>query len=37
MLTGEAVAAGWHVEAQFVAPGVAPVDGVGAVHHLRWA
>ena len=34
MLTGEAVAAGWHVEAQFVAPGVAPVDGVDAVHLL---
>jgi TrmH family RNA methyltransferase len=32
---GEAVAAGWPVEAQFVAPGVMPVAGAGgAVHEL---
>jgi len=30
----EAVAAGWDVEAQFVAPGVAPVDGAGPVRQL---
>ena len=28
MLVAEAVAAGWPIEAQFVAPGVSPVDGV---------
>ncbi len=34
MLAREAIAAGWLVEAQFVAPGVAPVDGVDVVHGL---
>ena len=34
MLAREAIAAGWPVEAQFVAPGVAPVDGVDVVHGL---
>jgi TrmH family RNA methyltransferase len=30
----EAVAAGWSVEAQYVAPGVTPVAGAGPVHAL---
>jgi TrmH family RNA methyltransferase len=30
----EALAAGWEVEAQYVAPGVAAVDGAGPVHPL---
>ena len=34
MLVAEAVAAGWEVEAQFVAPGVAPVAGAGPVRSL---
>ena len=34
MLAREAIVAGWLVEAQFVAPGVAPVDGVDVVHGL---
>ncbi len=34
MLVAEAVAAGWDVEAQYVAPGVAPVDGGGPVRDL---
>jgi TrmH family RNA methyltransferase len=34
MLVAEAVAAGWDVEAQFVAPGVAPVGGAGPVFEL---
>jgi TrmH family RNA methyltransferase len=33
-LAGDAVAAGCAVEAQFVAPGVAPVPGAGDVHEL---
>ena len=34
MLAREAIAAGWPVEAQFVAPGVASVDGVDVVYEL---
>jgi TrmH family RNA methyltransferase len=34
VLVAEAVAAGWEVEGQFVAPGVAPVDGAGPVYEL---
>jgi TrmH family RNA methyltransferase len=34
VLVAEAVAAGWDVEGQFVAPGVAPVDGAGPVRQL---
>lgn len=34
VLIADAVAAGWEVEGQFVAPGVAPVDGAGGVHEL---
>jgi RNA methyltransferase, TrmH family len=34
VLVAEAVVAGWDVEAQYVAPGVAPVDGGGTVHSL---
>ena len=34
LLVAEAVAAGWDVEAQFVAPGVAPVDGAEPVFEL---
>ncbi len=34
VLVGEAVAAGWVVEAQYVAPGVAPVAGAGPVREL---
>ena len=34
VLVADAVAAGWDVEGQFVAPGVAPVDGAGPVHEL---
>ncbi len=33
-LVAEAVAAGWPIEAQFVAPGGAPVHGVSPVHAL---
>jgi TrmH family RNA methyltransferase len=32
---GEALAAGWELEAQFVAPGVAPVEGAGPAFALR--
>ena len=34
MLVGEAVAAGWVIEAQYVAPGVAPLVGAGPVGEL---
>jgi RNA methyltransferase, TrmH family len=34
VLVAEAVGAGWTVEAQYVAPGAAPVDGAGPVHAL---
>jgi TrmH family RNA methyltransferase len=34
VLVAEAVAAGWDVEAQFVAPGVEPIAGAGPVHEL---
>ena len=34
MLIREALAAGWLVEAQYVAPGVDPVDGAGPVRTL---
>ncbi len=34
MLAAEAVAAGWPIEAQFVAPGVTPTAGIEAVHDL---
>jgi TrmH family RNA methyltransferase len=34
VLVAEAVAAGWDVEGQYVAPGVAPVDGAGPVREL---
>jgi RNA methyltransferase, TrmH family len=34
VLAAEAVAAGWDVEAQYVAPGVEPVDGAGPVRDL---
>jgi TrmH family RNA methyltransferase len=34
VLVAEAVAAGWDLEGQFVAPGVAPVAGAGPVHEL---
>jgi RNA methyltransferase, TrmH family len=34
LLVAEAVAAGWDAEAQFVAPGMAPVDGAGPVFEL---
>ena len=34
MLIAEAVAAGWDVQAQFVAPGGQPVAGAGTVHRL---
>jgi TrmH family RNA methyltransferase len=34
VLVGEALTAGWAVEAQFVAPGVEPVDGPTPVLHL---
>lgn len=34
VLVREAVAAGRRVECQFVAPGVAPIDGAGVVHEL---
>jgi TrmH family RNA methyltransferase len=34
VLVAEAVAAGWEVEVQYVAPGVAPVDGAGPVREL---
>ncbi|MBA3287754.1 MAG: RNA methyltransferase [Acidimicrobiia bacterium] len=34
MLIAEAVAAGWELSAQYVAPGVEAVDGAGRVHQL---
>ena len=34
MLVAEAVAAGWPIQAQFVAPGVTPVPGGGDVVHV---
>lgn len=34
VLVAAAAAAGWPVEAQFTAPGVAPVEGAGPVHAL---
>lgn len=34
VLVSAAVAAGWPVEAQFTAPGVAPVEGAGPVYEL---
>jgi TrmH family RNA methyltransferase len=34
VIVAEAVAAGWDVEGQYVAPGVAPVDGAGPVGEL---
>lgn len=34
MLVAEAVAAGWEVQSQFVAPGGQPVSGAGVVHRL---
>lgn len=34
MLIGEAVAAGWEIEGQYAAPGVAPVEGAGLVQDL---
>lgn len=34
VLVGEALAAGWTVEAQFVAPGVRPMPAPGPVHEL---
>lgn len=34
MLAREAIAGGWHVEAQYVAPGVAPIDEPMPARHL---
>ena len=34
VLVAEAVAAGWEVEGQYLAPGAEPIDGAGAVHYL---
>ena len=34
VLVAEAVAAGWEIEGQFVAPGASPVDGAGPVRSL---
>lgn len=34
VLIAEAVAAGWPIEGQYVAPGGEPVPGAGTVHHL---
>ena len=33
-MVAEAVAAGWEVEGQYLAPGAEPIDGAGAVHYL---
>lgn len=34
VLVAEAVAAGWEVEGQYLAPGAEPIDGAGSVHYL---